>query len=101
MKVTFRESGGFAPIFRGCELDTDDLPAEEAAQLQGLVAASGILAMRDARVEAARDVRLYTFGVQTDRGAHEVTFDQLSVPDTVRPLLDLLRAKSRNLLPDD
>ncbi|HZS01276.1 MAG TPA: protealysin inhibitor emfourin [Chloroflexota bacterium] len=101
MKIVFRESGGFAPVFRGCELDTDHLSPQEAGQVQSLVDTSGILAMHDRRVQEARDVRLYTFIVETDRGRHRVTFDQLSVPEGVRPLLDLLRAQSRDLLPDN
>jgi len=101
LKIVFRESGGFAPVFRGCELDTDALPAREAAQVQALVEASGLVTLGDRRVESARDVRLYAFRFETETGAHEVTLDQLSVPPSARPLLDLLRARSRDLLPED
>ena len=101
MKITFRESGGFAPVFRGCEINPDALPPEEAAQVQALVEASGLLTMSDRRVESARDVRVYTLHFETGAEAHEVTLDQLSVPESARPLLDLLRARSRDLLPDE
>jgi hypothetical protein len=98
MRIIFRETGGFVPIFRGCDLDTDDLPVEEAARLAALVEASGILTLRDQQVPGARDVRLLTVALETERASHRVTFDELSVPPSVRPLLDALRARSRTLL---
>jgi hypothetical protein len=100
MKVSFRESGGFAPILRGCELDTDTLPTDDAARLKALVEASGILTMQTVR-SRGMDIRVYDLTVQTDRGSHQVTFDQLSLPDAARPLLDFLRLHSRDLLEDD
>ncbi len=99
MRIVFRESGGYAPVFWGCELDTATLAAEEAARLAELVAASGILTLKDRQVPRARDVRLFTVRLETDGGTHEVTLDQLSVPDRVRPLLEHLREQSHNLLP--
>ena len=37
MKITFRQSGGYAGLIMGSEIDTDSLAAEEAAKLQSLV----------------------------------------------------------------
>ena len=43
MKITFRKSGGYEGLIMGCEINTDSLPAEEAAKLQSQVEQSGIL----------------------------------------------------------
>ena len=38
LKITFRESGGFAGLVRGCELDSSSLPPAAAAALDVLLA---------------------------------------------------------------
>ncbi len=100
MKVSFRQSGGFAPIFTGVQFDTSENPGPEATELENLINKSGILNMSDARVKGARDVYYYTFDIETPKGKHSLTLDQLSIPPAVQPLLDFLKARSRNMLPD-
>ena len=100
MRVQFRQSGGFAPIFRGCDLDTETLPADEAHRLEHLIEESGILNLESARVPGARDVRLYEIALERGAGAYEIRFDHLSVPAKARPLLEFLQARSRDLPPD-
>jgi hypothetical protein len=100
MKVSFRQSGGFAPIFIGVQMDTAANPGPEAAELEKLIASSGIEKLQDAKVKGARDVYFYTIEIESDRGKHSVTLDQLSVPAPVQPLIDFLKARSANLLPD-
>lgn len=87
MKVRFRQTGGFVSIFMGCDLDTDTLSAAEAGKLLLLVEESGILTLQSAVVPGARDVRYYEISVEQVEVHHEVTFDQLSVPLKVKPLL--------------
>jgi hypothetical protein len=101
VKITFSQSGGFAPIFEGCELDPATLPQEDATELRFLVERSGVMDMASQHVAAARDVRQYQLVVQTDQRTHRVGFDQLSVPASVRPLLEFLQRRSVDLLPDD
>ena len=97
MKLNFRKSGGFAPIFVGCQFDTEKEPAPE---LDALVRSSGIMSEKSKRVEAARDVFYYTFEIELDGQKQKVTFDQLSVPTAVKPLLDYCLSQSKNMLPD-
>lgn len=97
MKLKFRKSGGFAAMFMGCEFDTETSPAPE---LEALVKSSNIVNERSKRVEAARDVFYYTFEVDLNGQKNKVTFDQLSVPETVKPLLEYCLSQSKNMLPD-
>jgi len=103
LRVSFRAIGGFVPRFQECRLDLATLPAGEAEILAGLVFASGILAHpsgKVTRVRGAADVVTYTFTVETgpDGPPHTVTFDSLSVPEAVRPLLRYLLSRSHNML---
>lgn len=100
MKVNFRKTGGYAPVFEGCEIELDKLPPQEAAQLKDLVLSSKILQQTGKRQEAARHVLLYTFDVEDQGQQNKVTFDQLSVPPEVQPLLDFLLERSKDLMPD-
>lgn len=100
MKVSFRQSGGFAPIFKGVQIDTTANPGPEANELETLIKSSGILQLSDAKVKGARDVFYYTFDIDTGSGVHSVTLDQLSIPAPVQPLVEFLKARSKNLLPD-
>jgi len=100
MKLSFRKSGGFAPIFQGCEFDTANAADVDAAAVEALARSSNIINEASARVPQARDVFYYTFDVELDGKTNKVTFDQLSVPEKVKPLLDFLMARSKNMLPD-
>lgn len=95
MKATFRQSGGYAGLIRGCELDTDSLPPDEAATLQSLVVQSGILQAGSGRAPDARDLLNYEITVTTDEGVHHVTFDDMTMPEAVAPLLEYLQEKAK------
>jgi len=99
MKITYRRTGGFAPIPVSCALDTETMPADEAQELKRLVAASSIVQLESRRNSAARDVRLHTIKVEDD--GKEVSFDDVSIPGEVRPLIQFLQARAKNMLDDD
>ncbi len=97
MKVKFSQSGGYAGLRRGCELDTDSLPADEAAKLQSLVEQSGILQAESRHAPHARDLFNYNITVETDEGAPTVSFDDLSLPENAQPLLEYLQSCAKPL----
>lgn len=101
MKVSFRRSGGFAPMPLSCTIDTDTCSAEDAIQLRSLVASSGVMQASSATVPGARDVRLYVIDIEDDDLSHEVKFDDISIPAAVRPLIDFLQARSKNVFGDE
>ena len=94
MKITFRQSGGYAGLIKGCELDTDELPANEATAIKGWVKSSGILVLKSAHSKAARDVFNYSIAIETSEGAHHVEVDDTTVPESLRPLLNYLRKRA-------
>lgn len=94
MKVTFQQSGGFAGLLRGCELDTAELPAAEAAKLRAMVEASGLRAGRIAPPPGARDLVGYEIRIETGDGALTAAFDEATVPAGAEPLLAYLRERS-------
>jgi len=98
MKLTFRQSGGFAGLSLGCEIDDAVLPRGEAAQLRQLVEQSGLVDV--ATPAGARDVTTYQITIETPDGVRRATFHDLAVPEPMRPLLDyLLRRAGPRPLP--
>ena len=82
---------------RGCELDTNSLPADQAAKLQSLVEQSGILEAKSGHAPHARDLFNYDITVETTQGDRTVSFDDLSLPEGVEPLLEYLQSCAKPL----
>lgn len=98
MKIKFRQSGGYAGLHMGCEIDTDSLPAPEADRLTALVENSGILQATSQRSLNAADLFTYEFAIEASQGSQQVSFDDMSLPERVRPLLDYLQGQAQPLI---
>lgn len=97
MKIKFRQSGGYAGLRLGCDLDNKSLSSDEATQLESLVNTSGILQAHSGRSENAADLINYEITIETNQGTHQVTFDDLTLPENVLPLLDYLQSQAKPL----
>ena len=95
MKITFRQSGGYAGLRMGCELNTKALSLEETAQLESLVETSGILQTQTALSANTADLINYEITIETKEGKHQVTFDDLTLPASIIPLLDYLQDRAK------
>ena len=98
VKVSFTESGGLVPIWRGCAVDTDSLSAGDAVQLRELVASSGIAGLRDLRLKGGADYHTISIDIKGEGLDHRVVIDLPLAPPAAQPLIRFLRARSRNLL---
>lgn len=94
MKVRFRQTGGFAGLSRGCELDDATLPRPEAANLRRLVERSQIQDGQATGPEGARDLTTYEITVETDDGVRTAAFDDLTIPKQLQPLMDYLQRRA-------
>lgn len=97
MKIKFRQSGGFAGLLSGCDLDTASMPPAEASQLESLVRESQILQLKSAGDTQARDQFNYQIAIETSEGSHQVLLDDSTLPARVEPLLDYLRKQAKPL----
>lgn len=97
MKITFKQSGGFAATLPGksCVLDTSALAGGDAKRLQSLVESSGLPEMESAdwKFETGADLQTYEITIQSDQGLKQFSFDDMSVPKEAHPLLEFLRDK--------
>ena len=91
MKVTFRQSGGYAGLIRGCELDTAAMEPAEAQGLRSLVNNSQILELGLPGEGVRPDLMSYRITIETGGAVHEISLDDLSLTPAIVPLLEYLQ----------
>lgn len=101
MKVSYKRTGGFAPIPVSCSLDTDTCSTEEAQELKRLVAVSGIMMASSMKSPIARDVRLHTLNIDDNGTIKEVSWDDVSIPAEARPLVQFMQERARTIFGDE
>ena len=96
MKVKFLQSGGYAGLIRGCEIDTESLTPKEADALQSLIKKSNIKGNRKFSARGgARDLNNYVITVESKDEFHTISFDDMSVPENVQDLLGFLKGRAK------
>jgi|SRR5262245_10434258 len=93
MKIMFRQSGGFAGMLRGAEVDAQALDPKEAEELKRLLQENPAAETRAA--SKARDLHQYEITVEDGGKKRTLQFDDSQVPDALRPLLKTLKQKSK------
>lgn len=95
MKVRFRQTGGFAGLARGCELDAAHLPRADADELARLLATAQLEAITPARPRGA-DRQQYDLVLEREgEPAVEVRFDDAALTDELAALVAFLRKRSK------
>ncbi len=100
MVVRFTQSGGYAGLLKGCELDTKALPPEEAKKLQDLVAASALPSSGEFLSNSSRDLRQYEISIEDGKHRTSIVFDEESLPQSAKPLISYLTKCSKPMAPD-
>lgn len=100
MKISYRETGGFAGLGRGADLDLESLPPSEATRLRKIVDEARLGDLRASGPSAARDLVGYEIAVEGDDGKRVVArFDDATVPESATALLEVLQERARPLPP--
>ena len=95
MKIEFRQSGGYGGLITGTEINTDSLTAKEAAELQSLVEQSDILQAQNKQTPNSADLLQYQIIIKTEKGVRQVSYDDLSLPESAVPLLEYLQDRAK------
>lgn len=95
MKVSFKQSGGFAGLSQGCALDTEGMPVEEMELLQRLVSESGILEAHSTGDQGqgrppVYDCLSYEITVESPQGTRKILLTDPEITEKMVPLLSHL-----------
>jgi emfourin len=93
VKIIFRQSGGFAGLIKGAELDAEALDPQQAAELKRLLDQEPAAESKAAGKE--RDLYEYEIALEEDGRKRTLHFNDSQVPDALRPLLKVLKQKSK------
>lgn len=97
MQISFKRSGGFTGIPMAITVDTNALPATEAAQLQRLVEAANFFQLPTKMTAAGQVDRFqYQIAIEENGQQHSVTVSESALPDPLRPLVEWLSIKMRS-----
>lgn len=95
MRVEYECAGGQADLHLTCRADTDTLPPERGAELRRLVEASGVLGMHSGDLGPAGggppEGLVYRLAVHGDGGQVVLSFNDVTAPPGLRPLLTFLQ----------
>jgi Emfourin len=94
-KIRFRQSGGFAGLVRGCDVEANVLDVADRAALERH-ARSG---PTTGAPSEARDQIVYEIDMETDAGVRRLEFDEASVPKDLAPVVKALAERSKPMPP--
>jgi len=99
MKLSFRQSGGFGGLILSCELDTEKLPPADAEELVRLVRQAALDAVGVRANPHGRDLVNYEIVVEDDDRSTRASFDDMTMPVSVRSLIDFLNRRAGPIAP--
>lgn len=95
-RVRFQQSGGFAGLVRGCDVEAASL---DAADLRALEQQAEAGSRGASRSPAARDTLTYEITLETEAGTKTLEFDELNVPADLAVLVARLSKQCRPVKP--
>ena len=101
-KITFKKSGGFMGREVATDIDLNQMPDDEAQDLQRLILETNFFNIPQNLIEPTKhDEYEYTITVDAGNSHHTVQTSDSSAPESLRPLLDKLSnlAKEGNSRP--
>ena len=99
MKVRYRQSGGVGGLILGADLDSEKMPRDEAEELARLVKQAALDKIGVKKSSRGRDLTNYEIILEDNGKTTKASFDDMTIPADVQPLLDFLnrRASARPL----
>jgi hypothetical protein len=101
MRLKFLQTGGFAGLVRGCELDTRNMEPHEAERLRQLVRESGVQQVAGKQPAGSKpDARTYEFSFEEDEGPRgKAVLTDSDLTDKASALIQFLRPHCRPTKP--
>jgi len=95
MKITFKQTGGFAGVVKSVQIDSESIPTPERQALESLVEGSGFWDLSAGEPRQMPDAEGYFLCVESGERSHALHLCGPDVPDQLRPLIRYLAQQSR------
>jgi hypothetical protein len=95
MKVTYRQTGGFAGLVLGYELDTDTLKPEEAKAFKALLESANLGKLKTKRAPKARDLTGYEITIEDKGTKKTIRLNDMSLSKESEGLIEYLQKRSK------
>lgn len=102
LKISYQRSGGLTGLVRGCALDQSALGVVGTKLVMRLVNAAllaGLKPTKTAKTQGVADLRVHDFVVELDGRTLRWSFDELSLPKPLIPLVALMSKYSKPMRP--
>ena len=94
-RIRFRQTGGFAGLVRGCDLDVESLAPKQRAEVDRLIAASGLANTPAAKPKSkGRDLMQYEITIESASGTIRADLTDLDLDDKTEPLVTFLQKRA-------
>ncbi len=97
MIIGFEREGGYAPLHLKYRANTDNLPKEVGDMLRDLIKGSGILDLNPGDIAPTKgpiDVFTYSITITDGGKSKSLIFNDITAPDSLRPLLTFLQEQA-------
>jgi len=96
MQIIFERSGGIMGSKSSLTIDLDDLPLDQAEKMRRLLDEADFFTLsEDQPTHPTPDGFQYTLTVETGTARHTVRTTDVTMPDSLRPLIDELSQLAR------
>ena len=96
MKITYRQSGGFAGLTKQYEVETAEMDPADREVLQSLVEQAGLQGSMTALSKQARDLMVHDLRIEEGGNTRHIVVDDLSAPAALRPLLAFVQKRTKS-----
>ena len=94
-RIRFRQTGGFAGLVRGCDLDVESLDPKQRAEVDRLITASGLANAPIARpAPKGRDLMQFEITIESASGTIRADLTDLDLDDKTEPLVTFLQKRA-------
>lgn len=93
MKIRFRQSGGLAGLTKVAQVDSEEVPDDEAGRLQAMVDEAFQQAVPPSR-PALPDEEQYHIEVEVEARRETILVARSAIPGPLRPLIEYLEERA-------
>jgi hypothetical protein len=97
MKLRYRQSGGFAGIAKGADLEIESLSPDEAALVRQTLPRLRAATQAPAPASSQADARQVMVEISEGKETLRLVSDERNMPEELKPLVQLLAAKAEYL----